>query len=194
MKQKIGCVLMAAGNCVRFGKNKLLSTIDNKSIIDIALDNIPQQKLYSVVVVSQYDSIIKKAKEHNFLTIKNNHPDLGISYTIKLGLSITKDCDAILFMVADQPMLKKSTVENMIDFYQSHANDIISLSFNKKRGNPCIFPKRFYNQLESLVGDIGGNVIIKEHYDCTKLFEADNQNELFDIDTKNDLDNLKKLK
>ena len=38
---KIGCVLLAAGNSVRFGENKLLTEIDGRLMIERALDAIP---------------------------------------------------------------------------------------------------------------------------------------------------------
>ena len=60
---KIGCVLLAAGNSVRFGENKLLTEIDGRLMIERALDAIPADKLCDIVVVTQYDSVKKLAEE-----------------------------------------------------------------------------------------------------------------------------------
>ncbi len=190
MNIKIGCVLMAAGNAKRFGDNKLDKTIGDKSLIDRALSCIPKEKLYKVVVVTQYDEVMQKASNHGFIAVKNEHPDFGISHTIKLGIEVLKDCDAIMFMVSDQPLLKKESVWNMIDYYVQNHDFIVGMSYNGVRGNPCIFPKEFFDELKKLKEDHGGNTVIRKHEDRLKLFEATHPDELSDIDTKDDLRKL----
>ena len=37
-------------------------------------------------------------------------PELGVSRTIQLGTQAMLDCDAILYMVADQPLLQPNSV------------------------------------------------------------------------------------
>lgn len=190
MKLKIGCVLMAAGDAKRFGENKLNRKLNGKSLIDRALSCIPAQKLDITVVVSQYDEVLKKAEDLGFLGIKNYHPDYGISHTIKLGLEKTKHCDAVMFMVSDQPLLTKNSVEKMIDFYLENPQYIVSMGYNGTRGNPCIFPKNFYKEMEALNEDRGGSTIIRNNEDKLLIFEAQHSDELSDIDTKEDLDKL----
>ena len=51
---KIGCVVMAAGNSLRFGENKLTYTLQGRSLILRALEAVPPQQFHNVVVVTQY--------------------------------------------------------------------------------------------------------------------------------------------
>ena len=190
MELKIGCVLMASGNAKRFGDNKLNKKLNGISLIDRALNAIPVDKLYKVAVVSQYDEVIDKAHRYGFTGIKNEHPDYGISHTIKLGIDELYDCDAIMFMVSDQPLLRKDSVSQMLQFYKENSDYIIGMSYNGVRGNPCVFPKEFYPELRKLSEDHGGNTVIRQHEDRLKLFCAHHPDELSDIDTKEDLENL----
>ncbi len=190
MSKKIGCVLMAAGNAKRFGENKLSRKLNGVSLIDRALMCIPKEKLQKTVVVSQYDEVIDKAESIGFEAVKNEHPDFGISHTIKLGLEKTDDCDAVMFMVSDQPLLKKESVSQMIDFYRNNCDYIVAMSYDSVRGNPCIFPEFYFNELRELSEDCGGNTVIRRHEDKLKLFSATHPDELSDIDTKEDLDKL----
>ncbi|MBE6824165.1 MAG: nucleotidyltransferase family protein [Ruminococcaceae bacterium] len=190
MKQKIGCVLMAAGDSKRFGENKLNRKVDGTSLIDRALRNIPKEKLYKVVVVSQYDEVIKKAQSLGFSGIKNAHPDFGISHTIKLGLDDVCDCDATMFMVSDQPLLKKESVSQMLDFFEQNNQYIVGMGYGGVRGNPCVFPRKYYDELRKLEEDHGGSTVIRMHEDELLLFEANHPDELSDIDTKADLQKL----
>lgn len=190
MNKKIGCVLMAAGNAKRFGENKLSRTLNGVSLIDRALQCIPKEKLHKTIVVSQYDEVIEKAQSMGFDALKNEHPDFGISHTIKLGLEQTSNCDAVMFMVSDQPLLKKESVSKMIDYYQENDDYIVGMSYDCVRGNPCIFPKCYFSELRKLREDHGGNTVIRKHEDKLKLFSATHPDELSDIDTKEDLEKL----
>ena len=40
-KLRIGCVVMAAGNASRFGRNKLAAEVDGKTLLRRALEAVP---------------------------------------------------------------------------------------------------------------------------------------------------------
>ena len=181
---RVGCLLMAAGNAERFGENKLLcAAIDGRSLIEHALDTIPRECFARTLVVTQYPEITALAKERGFETLENEHPERGQSETIRLGTRALSDCDAICFMVADQPLLRRETLAREVDFFSSHREHIVALGHNGVRGNPCLFPARFFPELLALEGDVGGGAVIRKHLDTLLLFPAD-ERELRDVDTK----------
>lgn len=188
---RVGCLLMAAGNAERFGENKLLCAADDgRTLIGHALDAIPREKFTRVLVVTQYDAIVALAKERGFETLENRHPERGQSETIRLGTRALSDCDAICFMVSDQPLLRRETLAREVDFFSSHREHIVALGHNSVRGNPCLFPARFFPELLALEGDVGGSAVIKKHPDNLMLFEAPEE-EMRDVDTKEALAALK---
>ena len=192
-KLTVGCLLMAAGNAERFGENKLLcAAIDGRSLIEHALDAIPQECFARVLVVTQYPEITALAKERGFETLQNGHPERGQSETIRLGTRALSDCDAICFMVADQPLLRRERFAREVDFFSSHREHIVALGHNGVRGNPCLFPARFFPELLALEGDVGGGAVIRKHLDELLLFPAD-ERELRDADTKDALAALTSL-
>ncbi len=188
----VGCLLMAAGNAKRFGENKLLCAAkDGRALIEHALDAIPHEKFARVLVITQYDEISALAQARGFETLLNGHPERGQSETIRLGVAaLQRDCGAVCFMVADQPMLRRETVAREVDFFLSHRESIVGLSYNGVRGNPCLFPARFYPELLALEGDVGGSAVIKKHLNDLLLFEAP-ETELRDVDTKEALEALR---
>ena len=142
---RVGCLLMAAGNAKRFGENKLLCAAwDGRSLIEHALDAIPRECFARVLVVTQYPEITALAKERGFETLQNGHPERGQSETIRLGARALSDCDAICFMVADQPLLRRETLAREVNFFSSRRECIVALGHNGVRGNPCLFPARFF--------------------------------------------------
>ena len=192
-ERRVGCLLMAAGNAERFGENKLLCAAgDGRSLIEHALDAIPRERFVRVIVVTQYPEITALAKERGFETLQNEHPGRGQSETIRLGTRALSDCDAICFMVADQPLLRRETLAREVDFFSSHREHIVALGHNGVRGNPCLFPARFFPELLALEGDVGGGAVIRKHLDELLLFPAD-ERELRDADTKDALAALTSL-
>ena len=186
---KIGCVVMAAGNAARFGSNKLTAILDGRSLIHRALEAIPNKMIHQTVVVTQYPEITELAKGYSFTVILNEHPENGISQTVKLGLSQLSDCDGVLFQVADQPLLRQEAVAALIDLWQQRPDCIAALSHNGQRGNPCLFPSRFFPELMALEGDRGGSAIIQRHPEALLLLETDEW-QLADADTPDQLHQL----
>ena len=135
-----------------------------------------------MVVVTQYPEIADLAQEFHFTAIQNEHPDFGISHTIRLGLSQLQDCDGVLFLVSDQPLLRQESVAELVRLWQKQPDKIAALSHGGVRGNPCLFPAPFFPELMNLREDKGGNTVIRRHEDCLVLLEVDLR-ELTDVDT-----------
>ena len=102
---KLGCLIMAAGNSNRFGENKLFAAYRGTSLLELAFLAVPPGLFSCVTVVSQYEKALELAAQYGFTAILNDAPELGVSRTIFLGTQAMLDCDAILYMVADQPLL-----------------------------------------------------------------------------------------
>lgn len=185
----IGCVVMAAGMSSRFGGNKLAQQWQDKSLIRHALEAVPADRLSAVVVVTQYPEVVALAKEFGFTPIVNSHPEYGQSHTIHLGVRALERCDALLFQVADQPLLRRESVARLIDFYSHNPGHIVGLGHGGQRGNPCIFPARFFPELLKIEGDRGGNVVIRQHDADLLLYEVP-ADELRDVDTQEALAQL----
>lgn len=188
-KLKIGCVIMAAGNARRYGANKLAAQLQGRSLILRTLEAIPAEMFDSVVVVTQYPEIMRLAKEFHFAAIYNEHPELGISHTIELGLTGLRDCDGVLFSVSDQPLMKRESIAQLVRFWKQQPEKIAAMAHGGVRGNPCLFPARFFPELLSLEGDQGGGAVIRQHEEDLVLWETALQ-ELADVDTPEAMETL----
>jgi len=184
---KLGCVVMAAGESRRFGtENKLLQNFCGVPLYVRALDAVPGGVFDTVRVVTAWEPVVSLAAQRGFLVVSNDRPELGISRTIRLGLEFLTDCDGVLFMTADQPLLTAQTVRRLAAVFEKNPACIVAVAHNDKRGNPCIFPQELYSELLSLEGDIGGSRIIKSHSDRLLMVEVPEQ-ELADCDTARSL-------
>ena len=187
---KPACLIMAAGNASRFHANKLAAEFDGKPLILHALEAVPPALFSRVAVVTQYPQVMALAQEFGFEAMENPHPDYGISYTIRLGTEALADCPAILYMVADQPLLSQDSVQRVVTAWQAQPDRIAGASHNGKRGNPNIFPREFYPELLALTEDHGGSTVIRAHPERFLPVEVA-QEQLTDVDTPQALENLK---
>ena len=187
---RIGCLVMAAGNASRFGANKLAAELDGRTLIERALDAVPKGMFAAVCVASQYEGIEELAGKYGFAAIHNAHPDWGLSYTIRLGTQAMRACDGILYLVADQPLLRRESVEALVALWQRQPDGVAALGHGGVRGNPCLFPARLFPELLALRGDRGGSAVIRRHEDVLTLLEVDPR-ELQDADTPEALERIR---
>lgn len=140
---RLGCLVMAAGNARRFGENKLTCTLEGRTLIERTLEAVPREEFAAVCVVSQYEDIEELAGRYRFAAIHNAHPDWGISHTIRLGTEAMQDCDGILYLVSDQPLLRRDSVLRVVEAWKKQPEKIAGASHAGRRGNPNLFPARF---------------------------------------------------
>ena len=87
----LGCVIMAAGNAVRFGANKLEAELDGKPLIRRAFEAVPAGVFDRVAVVTQYPAVAALAREFGFEPVRNDRPGDGLSRTVRLGTQALAD-------------------------------------------------------------------------------------------------------
>ena len=186
---KLGCVVMAAGASRRFGENKLLRKLGGIPLYRRALEAVPPELFVKVTVVTACEPMTELARKMDFAVVCNDRPELGISRSIAMGLETMTDCDGVLFMTADQPLLTKQGVRAVTECFLREPGVIAAAAAEGVRGNPCLFPKDLFPALFALEGDRGGSGIIREHPHLLRLAELPAR-ELADADTAEDLARL----
>lgn len=190
MKQKLGLVMLAAGNSRRFGSNKLLALIEGEPMYCHILGELMQVKETlerqgldcGITVVTQYDEIAEAAGEIGARVLYNLHPDEGISSSLKIGLSRNREMDACLFTVSDQPWLRGETILALLEVFLKEGKGIACVEYDGKLGNPCVFSERYYGELMGLEGDVGGKrVVVRNRKDVAVMRVVDGR-EVMDVD------------
>lgn len=182
---KLGCVIMAAGAASRFGANKLVQDFLGKSLFIYALE-AAADVFGKTAVVTGCEPVKAYAEKLGFTAVENIQPELGVSHTIRLGIEALGDCDGVLFMTADQPLLTRQTLKKLTEAFAVQPDCIHAAASGGVRGNPCLFPRDLLPELLALTADMGGGAVIRAHRDRLKLLEVPSE-ELLDCDTPVDL-------
>lgn len=180
---KTDIIILAAGNSSRFQGNKLLYPYQGIPLIQYTFNALRMVDANNIIVVTQYEELSTLAKSYGYICLNNNHPEWGISYSIHLGLRKVQS-DQVMFLVGDQPKLRSTTLQGMID--AADGSMILAAGYGEQAKNPVIFPRRYYEELHQLRGDVGGRAVLARYPDQVRIYEID-PDEVRDIDKKSDL-------
>lgn len=182
-------IVLAAGAGKRFGSNKLLARIQGKPLYEHMLQKLEAMRAFPVYMITGYEQIQIAAKEKGIQAVENRQPELGISHSLKLGLTAclkeNPEIRGVLFSVCDQPNLTLATMFSLIRTAMLHPGKIICSGHDGVPGNPVVWDRRFFEELMTLEGDIGGKKIIECRKEQCILLETEAE-ELKDIDRKQD--------
>lgn len=186
MKKKFAIALLAAGDSRRFGSNKLMSSINGKPLycwLAGQLAQLPKHLFVRKILVTQYEEIAADLGQQGYVIVRNTQSTRGISHSIQLALeNLPDEADAVCFAVCDQPWLEGATIEAFLRAWQTSKKGIGCLSYRGQTGNPVVFSRKYFPELLSLTGDVGGKKVLKRHLEDVFFFEIENKKELLDID------------
>lgn len=190
-KIKTTVIYLASGNSKRFGQeNKLLKYIGTKPMYRYGLDHLisicKDHNDREIVVVTQHEEIRKQLEEETqYGVIKIvfcPESKYGISWSIKAGIKASGHAEHYAFFVADQPDMKRETIEKFLDFMENEDCELGCVRTEEQLGNPVWFSKKYKRELLSLAGDCGGKKILKKHIEKARFFKVLEESELYDVD------------
>lgn len=188
---KIGCVVKAAGQSARFGGNKLLYPLKGTPLLAHVLRQIPRERLQKLVVVVRDPAVAALCQEEGAPCLC--YPGGPQSETIRLGIQEMDGMDGCMFVMGDQPLCRRESMERLLDAFVQEPELVFRLAFQGQAGSPVVFPRRFFPQLAGLSGEQGGMAVLRGREGQVRLVEAGGPAELRDCDTREDARMLTRL-
>ncbi len=190
---RVGGVVLAAGESTRLGGVKQLMTFRGKPLVAYSVETALEGSLTPViVVVGAKAEAIKNALAHYPIHIvENTEPERGQSSSVHLGLdAIQGQVDAVIFLLADMPLVKLDLVKVLVKKHQESLGPVIVPSVEGKRGNPVLFDQRTFEALREVKGDQGGRAIFSRY----PVVQVDwDDSALFDVDSEEDLQKMRDM-
>jgi len=179
--ETIGCVIMASGMSVRFGSNKLMEDFHGQPMLSrilYATERLPLSR----VVVTRHADVADYCKSQGIQVILHEFPDRND--TIRLGLEALGMVDGCMFCLADQPLLKRDTVERLIHGWELEKTCIWRVSYGGAVGSPVLFPSWLFPELMTLPKGKGGSHLLSKYTEQIRQVEVSDPYELMDADTR----------
>ncbi len=189
-KGSVGCVIMASGLSKRFGRNKLIEEFQGKTLIQRALDLTEGDLFERRIVLTRSEEVRRICESQNIPVLFHDLPER--SDAVALGIREMMDLDGCLFCPCDQPLLKRSSLECLVSEFTGEMSEIRRLSYGGKAGSPILFGKGLFEELSCLPHKKGGSYLAQKYPEQVCLTEAEHELELYDVDTAEAFERLKK--
>lgn len=194
VREPIAGVILAAGGSTRFGTPKLDLAWRGKSFIENILDTISRCDFSQVVLVlnNAHSQLINKTKTPNLIIKSNTNWQEGQSSSIRLGVKSLPDevCGAVFFL-GDQPQIPERLVQELINRHAYTHAAVVAPFVDGRRGNPVLFDRSTFKDLEQLQGDVGGRAIFGKY--PVEYVPWHDASILLDVDTPEDYSRLLEL-
>jgi len=199
---KLAGIILAAGMGTRMGATKQLLPLGGRPVLEKVIQNGLAAHLDPLILVLGHEA--NKIMDRLFLSrarvVINSKYKTGMSSSIKAGLAaIGPLCDGAMFLLGDQPQVPTAILKALIQSYTNqahtkrphtdrpHTNQTIVIpTFRGRQGNPVIFGRHFFPELNQLTGDIGGRVLFKAHPEKIIQVPVETNAICFDLDTPED--------
>lgn len=118
----------------------------------------------------------------------NEHASTGLSSSIKTALSaVPSRCTAALFLPADMPEITRADIAALRKEHEIAPNAIIrAASQTGQPGNPVLFPRDYFAELQNISGDEGGKQVIARNANSVRLVTLPGNHATLDLDTPED--------
>ncbi|TMQ03701.1 MAG: 4-diphosphocytidyl-2C-methyl-D-erythritol kinase [Deltaproteobacteria bacterium] len=183
---RIAAVVLAAGRASRMGSNKLVAELDGEPIVRRTVRAALASAARPVIVVTGHEADAVRAALAGLDVQLVHNPDFaeGMSTSLRTGIAAAGAVRAALVCLGDMPRLEARHLDAVIEAFRAgDPDEIIVPTADRKRGNPVLWPHRYFAEIAELTGDVGARALIDRHADQVRLLAIDDPAILVDVDT-----------
>ncbi len=190
-------IILAAGSSSRMKEPKQLLVYKNQTLLCHIIAEAESSLIPVIIVLGANEQKIKTAIEiQKAEIIVNQKWQNGMSSSIKTGLKKALEMDNkmqnCILAVCDQPYVSSLLFTELVNHKIKTGKKIIACSYADTLGTPCLFDKKYFDELMNLEGDHGAKKLLQKYAGdvASVAFEKGK----IDVDTKKDYEELLKNK
>ncbi len=193
VQNRVAAIVLAAGEGRRFGAAKQLARWQGKPLLAHVVDTALASLATPVIVVlgafaNECRAALAGKPVH---LIENSNWADGQSTSMQAGLAtLPKDTSAAIFLLADQPLISTEIVDAVVQHYWQTLAPVVWPEFEGRRGNPVLFDRRLFIEMQQIRGDVGARPVLLAHLSEAAALPVATPTILRDVDTPGDLERL----
>lgn len=194
MKSKdsaVYAIILAAGSATRFGSSKQLAEWNGEKLVRraaaVATQTCGAQTL--LVVGHDWQAVHSACQPLCGCFVINDQHAAGIGSSLALAVrSIRQVADAVVVLLADQPLVTAEHLAALIERWSGDAREIVATAYADTSGVPALFASGTFDKLSALCGDQGARKLLLDPEFVVQQVEFEAA--AIDIDTVADLASL----
>jgi molybdenum cofactor cytidylyltransferase len=186
LQNSASVILLAAGGATRFGSAKQVIAIDGIAMVRHCALNAMNSGASLVVVTGAYRHDVENAlRDLDVTTVHNADWNLGMGSSVACGIGRVAqdpDVEAAIILLADQPLVSTDDLRELMSQHQKQPDCIIAASADETIMPPCLFPRRYFAELQTLRDQTGARTVLQRYAD--RVVAVEMPNAAVDIDTQ----------
>jgi molybdenum cofactor cytidylyltransferase len=184
----IAAVILAAGASTRLGELKQLALLGQETLLERAVRVARKAGCGPVVVVlgAEHAQVLVNSRLGDAVPVISDEWGEGMASSIRLGVQtlgfVAGDAEGVVLMTCDQPAVTAEHLRLLMMRVEVKAS-----RYAERNGVPAFFPKKYFDKLMTLKGDVGARELLAE-----ARYEELVGGEL-DVDTVEDLERAREL-
>lgn len=194
-------VIPAAGLAVRMGGPKVLAALGEGTVLDRVVAAARESGVArEVVVVAGTDAAtvaagLSASAPPSARVVRNDHPEEGMSSSLRAGLEALRRPSALLVMLGDQPFVRPATLRRLVDEHGARPR-AAAVGLAGGPGGTARPPVLLHRSLVPLIGELRGDEgarrLLARHAASVVLVTGE-PDEGFDVDRPEDLERARGL-
>ena len=185
----IATIVLAAGRSSRMAPDHKLLATDHagRTIIARTVDNLLSAPARPLIVVTGHrgPEIAAALAGRPIRFVETPDWQQGLSASLRAGLSaLPPETQAAIIALGDMPHITARILARLIEAYApGQGRLIIAPTHNGTLGNPILWDRRFFPEMQTLTGDKGARSLLDRHPGSVTTVPMETDSVLQDIDT-----------
>jgi molybdenum cofactor cytidylyltransferase len=184
---RIAALVLAAGQSRRMGRNKLLLPIEGTPMVARTVDALIASAATDIVVVTGHQPDALRAALAGRSVAFVHNPDFasGLASSLQAGIAaLPADADGALVCLGDMPLVAPPHLDRLIAAFNPLEGRLICVpTYDGKRGNPVLWTRQFFAEMQTVSGDMGARGLLDRHGDAVCEVAMADAAVLLDFDT-----------
>jgi molybdenum cofactor cytidylyltransferase len=190
VQSRVTAVVLAAGQAKRMGRTKQLLPWGKTTVLGQTLSNLSGSLVHDVLVVTGHESPATEAVAAGLGLATIYNPDYAAGEMIsslQVAIrSLPANRSAVLVMLADQPMVKTETINQLMIAYWQGRGRLVAPQHHGRRGNPVLIDSDYFPELLALPPDSAPRTLLQRHPEALFQLPVDDPAVLRDLDRLDD--------